>query len=377
MAEPTQIAREAIVEGLAGRLNSALNEAVSLVANPAAVVADNNLAAAPLIPIQATVRAACRVYARKGVGNSPLLDSTMGNLCRPYLDSIGESPTPGALTGEAFDGGQCSGTTYQVSCQTTVFANGLCQPTTNPFSLQVPGPVRGPFTDSVSPPPGGPLCGGAAGTRVYLRTGPSQNITVLAGGSFGARISGLSVTPVTGPNNCGDQPLDYTPPAPRPGLPPYRPTAPVPGTGDEVEVDFEFNPDGSITVQLPGLGVETTIGGGGGDGRPPGDIGQPGSPVDTGEGGADDGEAPPGQVIGALKLNLVDPPPSASEFYANVYRGGAWVYMGTTDGLAVHEDGGFLTDGQLVFPKQENLTRWRVVARVGFNWRVTPYYREA
>lgn len=113
-----------------------------------------------------------------------------------------------------FTGGQCPGTTYQITATTTVFANGTCAPTTNPFSTTAVGPISGPFTDSVSPPPGGPLCSGTSGTRVYLRVGPSQSILVLAGASFGARVSGLSVTPISGPNNCGDPPTEFPPPPP-------------------------------------------------------------------------------------------------------------------------------------------------------------------
>lgn len=260
-------------------------------------------------------RTRCRQWANapawaRALSSAPA--GSLGRICEPYLDNNGwDSPT----SQPPFTGGQCAGTTYQITCTTTVFANGLCSPTTNPFSTTAIGPITGPFTDSVTPPPGGPLCPSTSGTRVYLRVGPSQSILTLAGASFGARVSGLSVTPVSGPDNCGSQPPVLTPgpnpppnPAPLPGPEPTDdpsnptgpPLLPIPPYNDPVGgptpiVGPTTTPEPFDPTAIPGDGDRSTGG--------PENVG-PAIPVNPGPGGGGEqtnlGEPPVGKVwIGA------------------------------------------------------------------------------
>lgn len=256
-------------------------------------------------------RTRCRQWANapgwaRALSNGPT--GSLGRICGPYLDDNGwDSPT----LEPPFSGGQCPGTNYQITCTTTIFANGLCNPTTNPFSTTALGPITGPFTDSVSPPPGGPLCPGTSGTRVYLRTGPGQSILVLAGASFGARVSGLSVVPVSGPDNCGSQPPVLEPgpnpppdpgplpgpePSPNPRNPDGPPLLPVPPYDDPIGGPTPIeaptaNPEPFDPTAIPGDGDRTPGG--------PENVGDPIS-VDPGPGGGGDetelGEPPAGKV---------------------------------------------------------------------------------
>lgn len=329
-----------------------------------------------------TARLVCRRYGENPGVVSGAVAANFERLCRPYLDSIGGGSGP--VADLPFRGGQCSGTSYQVTCTTTVFPSGTCQPITNPFSLQVPGPVRGPFTDSVSPPPGGPLCAGTSGTRVYLRTGPSQNITVLAGASFGARISGLSVTPVNGPDNCGNPPVDFRPPAPDPTPEPPGPRPIVVAPGIDLDVDVQIGPS---SVTIIGIGVGPVVinpfaggddGGGnppGGGGPPPGDIGSPGTPEDSEPGQPASGCAPAGSVLAGVKVSIIEAPTGINQYDPQVWRGACYVYMGVPGNLALDPGGVALRDGQFFVPQADNLTCYEVRANTGFVLRATPYYR--
>lgn len=190
---------------------------------------------------EATRLALCSVFAGNEAVNallSPIAGDAAGfypaaSALRRRLCS--DDPTNDPEFEPPFTGGQCPGTTYQITCTTTVYANGTCAPTVNPFSTTALGPIRGPFTDSVSPPPGGPLCAGTSGTRVFLRVGAGQSVLTLAGASFGASVSGLSVTPITGPDNCGDI------------LPDIGPPGNVPYTGP----DITYNIDESTEITVP------------------------------------------------------------------------------------------------------------------------------
>jgi len=143
-------------------------------------------------------------------------------------EPLGEPPPP------AFTGGQCPGTIYRITFSGGGYPNGTCTVDNSSGSFTVVGPVRGPFTDSVSPPPGGPLCPGTSGTRVYLRTGPSQNIEPLVGYSFGAFLNSISVSPESGPDNCGDIPPEYPDPAPI-----------------DIDVDITFDDVLGVEVTIP------------------------------------------------------------------------------------------------------------------------------
>jgi hypothetical protein len=77
-----------------------------------------------------------------------------------------------------------------------------------------------------------------------------------------------------------------------------------------------------------------------------------------------------------LKLDLLAAPSGAKQYVGGAYRGGAYIRMGTPVGLDQDFAGSLLIDGQFVFAEKDFLTKWRVAANPGYNWRVTPYYRE-
>jgi hypothetical protein len=69
--------------------------------------------------------------------------------------------------------------------------------------------------------------------------------------------------------------------------------------------------------------------------------------------------------------------PDGRQLASGVYRGGAYIYMGGEVALDQDFAGALLRDGQFVYAEKDNLTKWRVAANMGFNWNVTPYYRQA
>jgi hypothetical protein len=127
-----------------------------------------------------------------------------------------------------------------------------------------------------------------------------------------------------------------------------------------------------------GLCVEIPVGDGG-TGIPPAgsDPGQPegGTPGSTGEGGDEEGEAPPDKELWALKIDITAFPLRPNEYAPGVYRGVCYVYMGDENGLDHDPAGAMLRDGQLVLAEREGLTKYRVTANLGYNLTVTPYWR--
>lgn len=387
MAPPPVAVSQGLAQGVADRLNRALDDVSSIVQNPASVVADDNLTAAPLIPLRETARAACRQWARVGVGQSSLTDGVMGPLCSDYLDDIGEAPLPGDIA-PPFEGGQCAVLYRSVGsldfttliCSTGTNAPGSVDATTD-FVLQ------GPLSNLRTVLSGAGPCGPTTVTLIVdTAAGPAQLAFFQNPSNNSVRNPSFngSFEPAPGqPNDCGNPPPDYVPPTSAPGLPPYSPTVPLPGFDSPVNVDFDFNPDGTISVSLPDLDVSAdidlnpTFGGGGGANDPaPGDQGAPGSGGSTGAGGEAEGEAPPNSVLTGLKVNSIVTTREVSEFAAGIVRGVAYIYMGGDAGLDLVPAGAVLRAGQFVNAPLDYLTKWRVNANVGFEIDVTPYYRE-
>ena len=137
-----------------------------------------------------------------------------------------------------------------------------------------------------------------------------------------------------------------------------------------------------MVVELPDLGIEVTADNPFGPmptlppSPPPGDQGTAGSPESATPGSPAEGEAPPGEVLVGLRLDLVSTPVHPNTYAPGVFRGAAYIYMGGPEGLDQDYAGSMLSDGQFVFAEQDNLTRWRVAANIGYSWSVTPYYRE-
>lgn len=317
--------------------------------------------------VRAVTRLNCRLWAGGDKSNySTRVNGYNGEVCGPYLDSLGEKPD-GPLTEPLLQGGQCEDVAY------SVFATNQNGQT---FGL---GTRTGPIGVAVGP-----------------NNGPDQKELIVTGKNGSSPVavydSTVSVQRQDGqPDNCGNGEPFITPPSTVTPTFPISPTIGVdlPGIGP-VNVTVGITVTGDPQICIPILGVCETIkigppdrapgpgpGGGGGGDLPPGDVGSPGLPSVTGEDGEADGEAPPGSVLVGLRLDTDTIPPKAREYAPGAYRGGAYIYMGTPAGLDQDFAGSILRDGQFVFAEQPNLTKWAVRGNNGFSWVVTPYYRES
>ncbi len=315
------------------------------------------------------------------------------NTCSPYIeDNFG--PVPDGSLEPPFTGGQCAGVSYDVKFNSRradllVCNSGVKAVSNGSADNRVGGrSYTGPITSMNVAPAEPQRCGflklrltivSASGTfQVDVTSVPSGNPTLITGGS----LAGLRAERVTGTQNCGNPPPLYDPGSPLTGIPgpapiPQPPGTPWPFPGFKVDV----NPDGTINVDFGDGGPTETIDptsdpGGGGEAIPPGDQGQAGDDAATGEGGDAEGEAPEGSVIVGLLFELIAAPPNASQFAPEVFRAAAYIYMGGNSGLDLLFAGGQLRDGQFVYAPVDNCTKWRVKANPGYNWRITPFYRE-
>lgn len=314
----------------------------------------------------------------KNLGNPAI--PLLGLVCEPYFANNGISPPEYV---PPFTGGQCQ-VNYTVTIQSEVFPFSDCSTfgpsiSANGFS----GPILGLVTRTENP--SGDLCT-PAGNAIYLRHGNPVVESLVAGAGYGATASILSVVREDGlPDNCGDPPPEVQPgpnPSPtNPTIPPdeqpyddpiYGPTLPLPPIIIAPELpDFEISIDpfgnGGGTPNLdpgePGEPVETGLPGGGGGGGGGGD-------------GVAEGEAPPGQELVGVRLDLVEALPLSAQYGDGIYRGGAYIYMGGPNGLDQDFGGSQVKDGQFFYAEREGLTKWRVASNVGLNWSVVPFYRE-
>lgn len=315
-------------------------------------------------------RAVCDRWARGNRASIlPGRDLFYRQLCEPYL---GDDMPGDASFEPPFEGGQCSVLylVYATSSGVDIAIGGqtplqILGPLSAPaFSTQV---IGSPFPDSTR-------------YRWVFPSDPSKVLQFTSRSSFtpnpGFRIAGRVDG---GPDNCGDPESEFDSgdpepsPDPNPG-PVGGPTGfPFPG------FDITINPDGTIDIDFgDGTGPVTIDPGlpGGEDGPPPGDLGDAGESANTGEGGEAEGEAPPGSVLTAVKVDILETPPNAREYAEGVYRAVCYVYLGTSDGLDLEPGGASMRSGQLFLAEADNLTHWRVNANVGFDLSVTPYYRE-
>lgn len=342
---------------------------------------------------QAIGRGFCRRWARTGkTGILPGRNAYYSSNCRGYLEDIGEWPGDG-FAGPNLPGGQCAGVGYSVNHTGT--------------ALNYPGPVEAPFDRTFSIG-FGPIVSQNFTSTQFGRVNNGVNIEFFDGPQPGApKLSSQFTytsfdnqgrpTTVGGavrifrndglPDECGNQPAEYEPNPELPSpAPPFEPTAPNPWGGPDINLDIDINPDGTINIDLPDfpgnpldpIDPENPDPGGGDrpPALPPGDQGNPGGSGTTGDGGEEEGEAPPGQVLVGLLLELITIPIGAKEFGPGIYRGPAWIYMGGDAGLDQDFAGSCLAETQFVNAETENATKWRVRANIGYNIRVTPYYRE-
>lgn len=388
-SELTEEGRESLTDFLFDAAEFGLSESFYAATDFPGFVADDSQTAPHLALGRAITRLSCRRWARgEAPQNLPGFDAAWGSICEPYLDSLGEWPGDGTLA-PPFRGGQCP-VSYNATWEQRTYNGNTLSYEWVPRSY-TGGALLGPVTVDAGPGVGGCPSGtsestetlrGSNGTAVLIGFGGCSDVSPGYRNLVLTRADGQS-------DNCGSVPPLYDPAPPRPGLPsiPRTPVR-IPGIGP-VDIDVTFDPDGNINVDLPDIGVGVELpnpfdgpgdggdGGGGGGGPAPGDDGQPGGGVTAAPGEDAEGEAPPGQVLVGLKMNMTTIPESAREYAAGRYRGAAYIYMGGSAGLDQDFAGSILEDGQFVYAEKDNLTRWRVRANNGFVFNVVPYYREA
>lgn len=312
----------------------------------------------------------------------------MQDVCQPYWDNQGYSAPVSAAP---FEGGQCPGSRYTLTGTYVQSCFGTAGQT---FTWRSGGGVAiGPIRGIKQTEQGWEV--DHAGTATIGVVSNVSNAGVARVPRSGVECSQIgsgeatatetpkitAVTPFGGDSDsCGDPDPTLEPgptPAPDPGpLPPDTGPTEDP-TGSPVFIlppSFGFDPTLEVGIDVG----EVNFGGGGSDAPPsppPGDVGTPGTAVEAGDTDAE-GEAPPGSEIVGLKLNLVSALEGSREYGDGIYRGGAYIYFGTAEGLDQDFGGSQITDGQFFFAEREGLTKWRVSANVGYIWSVVPYYRE-
>ena len=291
-----------------------------------------------------------------------------------YSDNGYSQPTPTA----PYTGGQCN-TDYTVEADYN-------DDVTGPGTQRITG-VQGPIQNIVvTESPCVQL--GQPGTVYQLRATGADGVTVVGNSGClrppGRRTySGFTVSRDDGlPDTCGNPPPVPTPgPTPAP-LPPPRPPGQEPIIDDDGRpvfpvppVDDPFGrplPLPSIRIPLPGDLVDPPP-----PPPPPGDQGEPGTSVTT-DGGTVAGDAPPNSDLVGVLVELLSPPPDFARFSnaaSPVYRGALYVKLGGDDGQALDLGGGAVKFPQFFYAPPFS-TKYEVSANVGFNIRVTPYYRE-
>lgn len=354
--------------------------------DPSAFIASEDPAPIFQRPAKQLARAACRSWARQqGPSVNPAADQLYGSACGPYLESIGENPTDGEL-GLPFEGGQCAGTYYFVLMR---FYNPTTGAVSGENTFEGFGPVSIGVSGNQEPGPGNSCL---TGQQYYpgrdLRFNGTPRVSFGGGCAVRKTWEVVSITPRGDePNNCGNPEPIYERPRRPINLPPIIPIlVNLTGIG-ELNVNVEVNLDGSITVESPTLNVEVNLpppgggdggggGGGGGDVPPPG---TPGPPADTGDGGAAEGEAPEGQELVGLRVEVLESPIGVNTYdrvAVTVYRGIGYVRMGYPGRLALDMGGAAVISPQFFFAPVRGLTNWEVRANNGFINRVTPFYRE-
>jgi len=360
---------------------------------------DGNPTSIPGKIAQAAGRSACRIYGTGSVDLNAASQEKYERACRPYLDDTNPPGGDGVGIAQQFPGGQCEGVIYDIFYSQAVRTSDAfgCTAFGDPVdnggfpSAAAFGPVSG-FSEvltSITPIFGQDseqryrytangverflTMGGADVRRFWAACGPSY------------RLSAFDVVRRDGnADDCGSIPPDVIQPRPiaDPNPPPFRFN---PDPFIDVDVNVTVNNDGSITVNV-GTGpitVDPFGGGGGGDGGgggndPVGGPGVSGGSGDTGVGGTDEGSAGDGEELVGVLVQVLAAPLDANRFFNNselVYRGAYYVTMGYPGRLGLDMSGGTAEVLQFFHAQQRGLTDYRVRANVGFNLRVTPYYR--
>lgn len=348
----------------------------------------------PFSALQQSIgRAACNSWARgEGSGIPPNRELFMRDTCSPYIDGLGDLPE-GSNFGPPFTGGQCAGTVYQLSFGAGVqdYLDGKeLGAGSRPFGVAGGVLFSGPVTSATTVP----RTFGTTGlpqswsVRVVHGAGLTRDINIIptdiasVGGRTERRITSFSASfaRVSGnADTCGDPDDQWQAGRPGSNIPDPAPIPSPPGFDIPFPgIDITLNPDGTIGIDFgdggPPLNIDP-----GGTAAPPtdGSPGPPegGTPGTTGDGGEDEGEAPPGKELWALKLDINAVPSRANEYAPGIYRGVCYVYMGDDNGLDHDPAGAMVKSGQLVLAEREGLTKYRVTANMGYNLTVTPFWR--
>jgi len=296
-------------------------------------------------------------------------------VCRPYLDSVGAGSGP--TIKKPFSGGQCA-TEYLVHGQ----LGGQDQAIGGLTPRLMTGPITFLGREEIATP-GNPFPDSRRTLFNFQAAFGPSTVTVVWRASQEAPRT-VRVERIDGqPDDCAPVPPIVTDPTPNPNPP--TPIAPITIAPDiDIDVNVSIGPNGIAIINvgtgpitIDPFGDDDDGGGGGGGGLPPGDVGEPGDPVDTSEGGEAEDEAPEGEVLVGLRIFILSAPKNANLYRPGVYRGVCYVYMGTSEGLDHDPAGAMMTEDQFVFAEKDNLTKWKVLSNKGYNLRITPYYRKA
>lgn len=332
---------------------------------------------------QVVARAACRRYGSGNANPNDKQTERYESACRPYLESIGMGAPRDLLP--PFSGGQCISVPYRITFSVRRF-NDNTQADLGQFNNTAADTITGPISGVRLGPTqtinGVPRSASVLGVRA---NGTTQTIASSSGRVYAEPISIVSV--VRGdaaPDVCGNPPPVVPPRAPvaDPQPPGFR-FNPRPGL--DINVNTSVAVDGSVTFNI-GTGPVTFEpfpdddggGAGGGDPGDPTDPGDPGASSDSGNGGESEGEAPEGEELVGLLVEVLSAPPGANTFgrtVETVYRGVGYVRMGYPSRLGVDVSGGTVFTSQFFHAQQRGLTNWAVNANLGYNLRTTPYYR--
>lgn len=307
-------------------------------------------------------------------------------LCKPYWDSQSYDPP---VEAPPFFGGQCAGSEYR-PLGTYTNTNAAAGPTgirnwrlnttvVGPISGFVPaGTPTGTSWGFLSASNGGAPFGNAVdtgnGKPIFGPNNTSGPSVMRSAGAPTITDVGLQF----GPDNCGSPPAALEPGDSPPPTPVFGPGE-GPGVGPNGKPFFTV-PDipSPITGGEPvGIGDQPEGSPGGPGTPPPGPPGgTEGNPVDTGAGGEGDGESEEDEELVGLRIDILSTPPNAPQYGDGLYRAVCFVFVGNENGLDLDPAGSSMRSGQMVLAERPRLTKWLVSANVGFNLRVTPYYRK-
>lgn len=344
---------------------------------------------------QESARRICRTYAGSPGSFPGAKAANAETACRPYLDGIGQGAGPGV--GVPFTGGQCP-VNYTVEVRGTANIRDCFNNTTNSFPGLFNGSagIRGPISGLKLALIGSGACG-PTGSRVegVDGNGSAFSFPGLNGTNQSNTVtySGVNFTLIRDdgqPDSCGNPETEVRQPVPGPDpFPP--PTRFNPEPGIDIPIDITINPDGSIGIDFGGGGgtadpfspAPGADGGNDNSGIITPEPGTAGQSQDTGTGngeagvgGEAEGEAPAGQVLTGVKIDILTSPPDRVRYTTEVDRGVVYVYMGATEGLAFEPTGALVRSGQFFPAQKDYFTRWQVKARLGYDIRSTPYYRQ-